>query len=164
MMRTMERLGCYLAWTVAALWLSSGCTRSTYAAPYGAAPYGAPYSASPWAAPSPGGVPALPPPQSVPNSGALPSVPALPPPTGAVPPGVSGTGYGNPAAPNSGVGLPDWSNPGTLAQQQQRANVFDPYADNNAAPEIVGGRPRDFQKPLADPGRPRGFRDTRWPF
>ena len=60
--------------------------------------------------------------------------------------------------------LPSWNNPGTMAQQQQRATVFDPYADNNAGPEIVGGRPREYQKPLADPIRPQGFRDTRWPF
>jgi len=54
-----------------------------------------------------------------------------------------------------------------MAEQQRQAEKFDPYSDNNAGPEIVGGRPRDFQKPPADPTRTNGFngfRDTRWPF
>ncbi|MCA9168548.1 MAG: hypothetical protein KDB23_12825 [Planctomycetales bacterium] len=146
-----------LLWT-AILLASSGCTRSPYAAPYGT-PYGTPYPGAPWGTPAPGAAPTLPPPQATPGA-ALPSVPALPPPGGATVPGASAYGV----APNGGVSMPDWSNPGTMAQQQQRANTFDPYADNNAAPEIVGGRPREFQKPLADPVRQRGFRDTRWPF
>ena len=63
--------------------------------------------------------------------------------------------------------------PGTMQAQQQRATVYDPFADNDAGPEIVGGRPREFQKPLPEPVRARNFDDpirarsasqTRWPF
>ena len=95
------------------------------------------------------------------NPGTLPAVPALPPPTGnryAVP------GAGGFDSPPIARTAPSLTNPGTIQQQQARASQFDPYADNRAAPEIVGGRPREFQKPLAEPVRPRGFRDTRWPF
>jgi len=90
--------------------------------------------------------------------------------------------------PRPNWGLP----PGTMAAQQYRALEYDPYGDNDAGPEIVGGRPREFQRPLPeperaqfdpygkrngqaasagqfqtpfpDPVRARGFRDTRWPF
>ena len=124
--------------------LLAGCTNQPYPNPYGAPGY-----SNPWA--NPAGPPAtLPPPQGVP--GALPSVPALPPSTDPL------------APPSAAAPSANWSNPGTMSQQQQRATVFDPYADNTAGPEIVGGRPREFQKPLAEPVRARGFRDTRWPF
>jgi len=43
--------------------------------------------------------------------------------------------------------------PGTMDQQRLNATVHDPYADNDAGPEIVGGRPREFQKPSAEPVR-----------
>lgn len=52
------------------------------------------------------------------------------------------------------VQLPGFlSPPGTARAQQARAAYQDPYADNVAGPEIVGGRPRDFQKQLAEPVR-----------
>lgn len=40
--------------------------------------------------------------------------------------------------------------PGTIARQQQAATLHDPYPDRNLGPEIVGGRPRDFQQPRAE--------------
>jgi hypothetical protein len=79
-------------------------------------------------------------------------------PTTAVP------GAATSATPAGGVQGPNWNNPGTLSQQQQRANVFDPFANNEVAPEIVGGRPRDFQKPMSEATRAHGFRDARIPF
>ena len=41
-----------------------------------------------------------------------------------------------------------FGSPGTVRQQQLQATFHDPYADNDLGPEIVGGRPRDFAKPL----------------
>lgn len=52
----------------------------------------------------------------------------------------------------------------SMGQQQLDATQFDPYADNDVGPEIVGARPRDFQRPASEAVRARGFRDTRWPF
>jgi len=45
--------------------------------------------------------------------------------------------------------------PGTAEQQQQRATRFDPYAENDIAPAIAGARPREYDKPLAEPARAR---------
>ena len=38
----------------------------------------------------------------------------------------------------------------------------DPYPDPNAGPEVVGGRPREFQKPLPEPVRSRYLTDSWW--
>lgn len=54
--------------------------------------------------------------------------------------------------------------PRTMGQQQLEATQWDPYADIDGGPEIVGGRPREFQRPPSQPIRASGFRDTRWPF
>jgi hypothetical protein len=53
--------------------------------------------------------------------------------------------------------------PGTMRQQQLGATMHDPYADNDAGPAVVGGRPRDFQKPLAEPVRSRLLTDSTMP-
>jgi hypothetical protein len=55
------------------------------------------------------------------------------------------------AFPN--IQRPNWSSPGTIKQQQRRATLHDPYADNLAGPEIVGGRPREYDRPPAEPVR-----------
>jgi hypothetical protein len=44
--------------------------------------------------------------------------------------------------------------PGSSDQQRMEAAQHDPYADNDAGPEVVGGRPREFAKP--DPVAERG--------
>ena len=51
------------------------------------------------------------------------------------------------------VDRPNWLNPGTVPEQQRRAGLHDPYADVDAGPEVVGGRPREFQKPRPEPVR-----------
>jgi len=51
------------------------------------------------------------------------------------------------------------SNPGTIQTQRLRAVRFDPYPDNNIAPEIVGGRPLDFQVDRAEANRARLVRE-----
>ena len=40
--------------------------------------------------------------------------------------------------------------PGSTEQKRQRATVHDPYPDQNLGPEVVGGRPRDYQEPLPE--------------
>jgi hypothetical protein len=140
----------------ATLFGSVGCHHPAYPQPYGAAP--SPY-ASPWTTPGAAGMApntTLPPPPGYQAPTA--TVPQLPPPQGAGAASVPG------ASPPTGVQGPNWDSPGTLSQQQQRATVFDPFANNEVGPEIVGGRPRDFQKPMNEATRAHGFRDTRLPF
>lgn len=48
-----------------------------------------------------------------------------------------------------------WMRPGPAPEQRQVAQRFDPYPDQDIAPDIVGGRPRDYQQPLAEPARAR---------
>ena len=127
--------------------------------------YGAGYPANdPYAQLPPASVPpSLPPPTlPPPPTGAftaqappLSGIPNLPPPQGY---SVGPQGYSRaPLFPN--IVRPNWGAPGTMKQQQARAAVFDPFADNNAAPEIVGGRPREFDKPFTEAERanPSGF-------
>lgn len=52
--------------------------------------------------------------------------------------------------------------PGPIQYQRQSASVHDPYSDNDLGPEVVGGRPRDFQKPFAEPVRNRSLSDSWW--
>lgn len=52
----------------------------------------------------------------------------------------------------------DWSNPGTIVRQQSRAMRHDPYSDNEIAPSVVGGRPRDYQAPI-----PQAVRNQPYP-
>lgn len=40
--------------------------------------------------------------------------------------------------------------PGTIWQQRNRAVQFDPYPIDHMGPPIVGGRPREFSKPLPE--------------
>ena len=42
-----------------------------------------------------------------------------------------------------------------LAVQRQQIQQFDPYPDNDIAPEVVGGRPPGFQQPPVEPYRSR---------
>jgi hypothetical protein len=133
---------------------AAGCNHPAYPQPYGTVP--SPYG-NPWAAPGAAGMApttTLPPPVS---HQAPAAIPQLPPPQGAA------TGVPTTTLP-AGVQGPNWNNPGTLTQQQQRATVFDPFANNEVGPEVVGGRPREFQKPMNEAARAHGFRDTRLPF
>jgi hypothetical protein len=57
------------------------------------------------------------------------------------------------ALPGCAVERPDWFHPGPTLFQQQQAVLHDPYADRNLGPEVVGGRPRDFQYPQPEPVR-----------
>lgn len=45
--------------------------------------------------------------------------------------------------------------PGSVAKQRTNAIVHDPYTDNEIGPEVVGGRPKDYQDPLSETDRSR---------
>lgn len=66
--------------------------------------------------------------------------------------GLVGCGYARPLLPPGG----------TVQQQRYNASVHDPYADNDLGPAVVGARPRDFQKPLAEPVRNQWFQNSWW--
>ena len=59
--------------------------------------------------------------------------------------------------PLPNIRRPQWRSPGTIAEQRREAQIFDPYGSVDAGPEIVGGRPRDFQRPIAEPARATTF-------
>lgn len=61
-----------------------------------------------------------------------------------------------------GAGKPNIRHPGDLQSQRFNAIAHDPYTDQDAGPEVVGGRPREFQKPLAEPVRNRWLMDSFW--
>ena len=48
------------------------------------------------------------------------------------------------------VAPPSFLRPGTAAQQQHRAEDFDPYPENDVAPPVVGSRPLGFKKPRTE--------------
>ena len=52
---------------------------------------------------------------------------------------------------------PNWFSPGPSEVQRIRAIQHDPYPDQQAAPAIIGGRPRDYQNSVAEPGRQQPY-------
>lgn len=51
---------------------------------------------------------------------------------------------------------PGWGAPwgqGSTERQKSRAVVHDPYPLNDIGPEVVGGRPREYFSPQAEPVR-----------
>jgi len=44
-------------------------------------------------------------------------------------------------------------NPGPARDQRARAQFFDPYPQNEPAPIVSEARPREYQKPFAEPLR-----------
>jgi hypothetical protein len=52
------------------------------------------------------------------------------------------------------------SAPGTKEMQQRRAVVHDPYPQNDIAPSIPDGRPRDYMFPPAETVRTRAVPDA----
>ena len=55
-----------------------------------------------------------------------------------------------------------WGPQGTMRQQQLDASVYDPYSATDIGPEVVGGRPRDFQKPYPEAVRNSRPTNTMW--
>ena len=62
-----------------------------------------------------------------------------------------------------GWGKPRWGFPGTVGRQQHRAVAHDPYPDNQAGPEVVGGRPREYIEQLPEPVRSQPQTPGWWP-
>ncbi len=64
------------------------------------------------------------------------------------------------------LSTPNVVHPGTEAYQQARARVFEPYPENEPGPPIVGGRPREYQNPVAEVDRvkPRPGEAIVWPY
>lgn len=61
-----------------------------------------------------------------------------------------------------GLQWPRWNFPGTLDQQRSSAVLHDPYPDAYAGPTTDGMRPREFQRPLPEPVKNRGLKDSWW--
>jgi len=59
------------------------------------------------------------------------------------------------SACSSAVRKPTLLHPGPAYFQRNNAQQFDPYPLNDLGPEIVGGRPREFQKPPSEVDRAR---------
>jgi hypothetical protein len=57
----------------------------------------------------------------------------------------------------AGLDRPNWSHPGSVTEQQTRAQRFDPYPENEPGPKITGARPREYEKPIPEVDR------ARWP-
>jgi hypothetical protein len=56
---------------------------------------------------------------------------------------------------SSSLRKPRLSSPGTAGFQRFNAERFDPYPQNDMGPEIVGGRPIDYQMPRNEVERVR---------
>ena len=52
-----------------------------------------------------------------------------------------------------GMSGPRLAGPGPASYQRALAEQFDPYPENESAPPVVGGRPRDFQHPIPETQR-----------
>jgi hypothetical protein len=54
------------------------------------------------------------------------------------------------------------SMPGTIDVQRRRAVRLDPYPNQEIAPEIVGGRPREFDEDRSEANRAKLLREMWW--
>jgi hypothetical protein len=54
---------------------------------------------------------------------------------------------------NSSVRWPDLWHPGPAGYQRYNALYHDPYPVDDMGPEIVGGRPRSYQRPVPEAER-----------
>jgi hypothetical protein len=53
------------------------------------------------------------------------------------------------------IRFPDLAHPGWAHEQRGQAIEHDPYPVDDAGPEVVGGRPREYQRPLNEVERAR---------
>ena len=53
------------------------------------------------------------------------------------------------------IRFPDFAQPGWAHQQRGEAIVHDPYPLDDVGPEVVGGRPREYQRPVPEVERAR---------
>ena len=61
-------------------------------------------------------------------------------------------------------GAPGVLNPGPPQYQRHVSQQFDPYPSVEEGPEVVGGRPLDYQHPYSEVSRsqPGRWTDSRW--
>ena len=52
--------------------------------------------------------------------------------------------------------------PGTIDVQRRRAIRLDPYPNQDIAPEIVGGRPREYDEDRSEANRAKLLREAWW--
>lgn len=52
--------------------------------------------------------------------------------------------------------------PGRIDEQRLNATYHDPYADNTAGPEVVGGRPRDYMEQRPEAVRDQPYQNRNW--
>src|ERR1700757_981834 len=52
------------------------------------------------------------------------------------------------------VSRPKLLDPGTVPEQRHEALQFDPYPDNSLGPTVLGGRPREYDRPRPPPKPP----------
>ena len=55
---------------------------------------------------------------------------------------------------SSRVARPNWFDPGPIAAQQNQALRYDPYPDDSLGPAVLGGRPREYDRPRQPSGWP----------
>lgn len=58
---------------------------------------------------------------------------------------------------------PNLFHPGPQEYQRSQAILHDPYPDNDAGPEVEGGRPLDFEKPKPEPVRNQPYPQNVFP-
>lgn len=56
---------------------------------------------------------------------------------------------------------PQFGVPSSMAMKQREAQRFDPYPDQQAGPEVLGGRPLDYSHAPSEPSRAR-WTAPRW--
>lgn len=67
------------------------------------------------------------------------------------------------SACSSAVRMPRFVGPGPAGFQRANAEDFDPYPQGDVGPEIVGGRPLDYQVPVDEVTRARQTSPLPWP-
>ena len=56
-----------------------------------------------------------------------------------------------------GIYVPSFQGPGSADYQRAWAQRYDPYPENQVGPEVLGGRPREFEETRSEPQRARNF-------
>jgi hypothetical protein len=54
---------------------------------------------------------------------------------------------------------PNWLHPGSASEQQRRAIRYDPYPQIDMGPSTTNVRPREYEKPIAEPSQARWYKN-----
>jgi hypothetical protein len=52
---------------------------------------------------------------------------------------------------------PNWGHPGSASEQQKRAIRYDPYPQTDMGGSTTNVRPREYEKPIAEPSQSRWY-------